>query len=297
MVAKKVLLIAGTTQDIVNGSLNPRIGGSAYYALTALTHIDVHATVVTNTSYIRRVCGRYGHHRILTPSPEFNIVYEISLRDGADRELRLRSELRTMSAKIEELINDGLGSFDAVLISPVAREITARDVARVAEEFENVVVDIQGLVRAFDSDGRMWIDHNLSRDVIRRLRDYDIVIRGEISEFPPECWGPSLIRCVEGHRAKAIQTMGEGPIYIAYPDGRVFMTNALSHAHGDDIGAGDVFSSILTTYLPKGTLREAVAVATAASFLKIVRSRIPWFSLHEVLVISEKVLGRMRRLH
>ncbi len=297
MIARKVLLIAGTTQDFVNGSSNPRIGGSAYYALTALTHIDVHATVITNASYISRVCRRYSHHRIVTPDPEFNIVYEISLGDGVGRELRLKSGLRTMSAKIEELINDGVGSFDAVLISPVAREITVEDVARVAEKFSNVVVDIQGLVRSFDGSRRVWVDYGLSREVIKALRDYEIVIRGEISEFPPECWGPSLVKCVEGHRAWAVQTMGEGPIYIAYPDGRVFMTNALSHAYGDDIGAGDVFSSILTMYLPKGTLREAVAVATAASFLKIVRSRIPWFSLHEILVISEKVLGRMRLLH
>ncbi len=292
----KVLLIAGTTKDYVNNVL--RIGGSAFYALTSLTHLGVEATVITNTSYLMKVCRRYGLHKIITPNPEFNIVYEITLPKGmGERDLRLKTPVRTLSEKVMDVLNDDSEDADAVLISPVAQEVTISDILAVVNRYDNVVVDIQGIVRRFDSEGRMSIDPGVSREVISKLRRYDLIIRGEISEFPPECRGPALVKCVEGFRAKAIQTMGEGPIYIAYPDGKLCIANALSHAYGDDIGAGDVFSSVLVAYLPSHDLLEAVAVATAASFLRIARSRLPWFSPHEIRVIGEKVLDRMRCLH
>jgi len=296
MEEEKVLLVAGTTKDYVNGEL--RIGGSAYYALTALSHIDVETIVLTNSSFLRRVCGKRGHHVIITPNPGFDIVYEITLpEESGERDLRLRSEVKTFSDLINEIIDDdALNGVKSALISPVAQEITVDDVKIIAKRIPHVIVDIQGLVRMFDPEGRVWIDHNLSREIIRKLRDEDIVIRGEISEFPPECRGPALVRCVEGGKAKAVQTMGEGPIYVAYPEGRLCIANALDHAYGDDIGAGDVFSSITALHLHNHELRYAVAAGTAASFLRIARSRIPWFSRKELHVLSKKVLEWMRCL-
>ncbi len=293
---EKVLLVAGTTKDYVNGRL--RIGGSAYYALTALSHIDVEAIVLTNSSFLRRICGKRGRHVIITPNPEFDIIYEITLPgESGERNLRLRSEVKAFSDLISRVIDDGvLDGVKSALISPVAQEITVNDVVLIAKHVPYVIVDIQGLVRMFDREGRVWVDYNLSREVIRKLRNEDIVIRGEISEFPPECRGPALVRCVEGGKARAVQTMGKGPIYVAYPDGRLCIANALDHAYGDDIGAGDVFSSIIALHLHNHNLKYAVAAGTAASFLRIARSRIPWFSRRELYVLSKKVLEWMRCL-
>ncbi len=296
MEEEKVLLVAGTTKDYVNGKL--RIGGSAYYALTALSHIDVETIVLTNSSFLRKICGKRGRHVIITSNPEFDIIYEITLpRESGQRDLRLRSEIKAFSDLISKVIDNGaLDSVKSALISPVAQEITVDDVILIAKHVPHVIVDIQGLVRMFDPKGRVRIDHNLSREVIRKLRKEDIVIRGEISEFPPECRGPALVRCIEGGRARAVQTMGEGPIYVAYPDGRLCIANALDHAYGDDIGAGDVFSSIVALHLQGHDLKYAVATGTAASFLRIARSRIPWFSRKELYILSKKVLVWMRCL-
>ena len=296
MKEEKVLLVAGTTKDYVNGKL--RIGGSAYYALTALSHIDVETIVLTNSTFLRRVCGKRGRHIIITPNPGFDIIYEITLPgESGERDLRLRSKVRAFSDLISNVTKSGiLDDVKSALISPVAQEIKVNDVILIAKYVPHVIVDIQGLVRMFDAEGRVWIDHNLSREVIRKLRNENLVIRGEISEFPPECRGPALVNCIEGGRARAVQTMGEGPIYLAYPDGRLCIANALDHAYGDDIGAGDVFSSIVALHLHSHELRYAVAAGTAASFLRIARSRIPWFSHKELYVLSKKVLEWMRCL-
>jgi len=286
------LVIGGTSSDIINEKR--RLGGSAYYASLALIHLNVKPTTITNSPILNKVFG--GSAKILTPPNGSEIIYKIRENRG-NRELKLISPApKNLLRPLEEYVSNNFLRVDGVIISPIAHEIGVRDLRKLMDYLEVIAVgiDIQGFVRSFGEDGSVKISYEGFHNLINSFNCFGkkCFLKGDINEFPPSCRGVNIRNCVrEGFEGIIIQTNAKYSLHVYDSISKEFFTlRPLPGINGDEVGTGDVFTAVLTYFLTRDeSLIQAVAKASVAGGLKAARPNPPWFTLHELEVLEEKV--------
>lgn len=283
-----VLVVAGTTTDIIGG--HERTGGSAYYITQALYLLGIKPTVITNSPKLTASLGNKA--RILAPSKGSDIVYKINYLDSGERELTL---LKSSVIPVLDLISShALENPDLVIVSPVDNEIRLEDLTTLLNFDAPTVIDLQGFVRKINRDGKIVNNPGLFRELAYLLVNENVIVRGERSEFPPECRGKQIIQCSGKYGITLVQTSGTGPIYFSTAEGTGCVMNPLVRAKGDDVGSGDIFTAILAYMVLISDLKEAVATASVASTLKILRGKLPWFTFNEIMSLKDEVMKTLR---
>jgi sugar/nucleoside kinase (ribokinase family) len=265
------------------------LGGPAYYIGTALHYIEVGARIVTSASPTSRYLRRLQWVEVVEVGSG-DTVFRIELTNGG-RELVLVSTSRLDPESTARVLE----GFSRVVISLTMRELDPEFLPRLVTG-RDVVVDVQGFVRAAESSGRVVVEHAAVYSVARLLRKARYaVLRGERTEFPRECW-EDPVGCADDLGVDLVITDGERPFVVAPRGGRAYVVKPLEGVSGTPIGLGDVFTAVLSYYLLEEGLEliDAALLASVAATLKL-RNRHPWFTRYELAVLNPRV--RVSRLH
>jgi len=277
-------VIAGSTVDYVGSNI--QVGGPAYYIGTALAHLDGRARIATTRSRASSILRKYFNHIDVIEVGVGETVFNIQISDGS-RSLQV---LRSARMSLPKIL-DFLESSGYIVISTTLDELSFAELEKLVEE-RLAVIDVQGFVRVVVNGNQVTTAPKRVFELGKYLgNSVRSVLRGERCEFPEECWVDPLW-CAENLRADVVITDGEGPIRVArHGDRYVYEVRPLAGLYGRPIGLGDVFTAVLSHYLLNvgEPLPEAVAVASIAASLKL-RDRHPWFTLHELAVLRDKVL-------
>ena len=280
-----VLIIAGTTIDYING--NRRIGGSAYYMGAALAHFNVKPKIITNSCILMNHLK--GVAEVICPNNGDEIVFELTLLEDGTRKLKLKHPARI---PVSELLPHYLTKESVVtVLSPVNSELSMDVIDSLIMRSSLSVIDVQGFVRKVDDHGWVTNDLELFHELASRVRGLNVVIRGEVSEFPEECRAEGLAACAKEYKVILVQTSGPGPIYYSRPSGDFCVMRPLNGVEGVAVGSGDVFTAVLAYSLLDKGLDDAVATASVAATLKTLRDKPPWFNGLELMILKQKVLS------
>ncbi len=283
-----VLVVAGTTTDIIGG--HERSGGSAYYITQALYLLGIKPIVLTNSPKL--AASFRNKAKILAPPKGSDIVYEINFHDSGKRELTL---LKSSVIPVRDLVaSHAVEDPDLIIVSPVDNEIRLEDLITLLNFDAPTVIDLQGFVREIKLNGKIVNNPDLFHKLANSLANENVILRGERSEFPLECRGKRIAECSSKYGITLVQTSGSGPIYFSTAEGIGCVMNPLVRAEGDDVGSGDVFTAVLAYMILIGNLKDAVATASVASTLKILRGNLPWFTFNEVMSLKDEVMKTLR---
>ncbi len=292
----KVLIVGNLTIDRLGRSR--RLGGPGYYGGIALTQLDgVKVYLYTGVNrelkeLIEEFVEPYGIKVVgeaCSEVPTFSIW-----SDGLRRSLKLGSRgcvLRGLSEVVSEV------KPDAVIISPVFREVTSGDLRSVKKSVRLLSVDVQGFVRRVDSFGNVYNTWSREADQVTSLADFihaDIFI-----ETPYRNASMNFTYFMRKGLGKATAlTAGKKGGFLIHGT-NVYRFPALRVRLVSDVGAGDIFTAVTTYYLLKGDspLNAVLKGATAAG-LKVGRGALPWFTEAEILGTYTKLkAGTIKLTH
>jgi hypothetical protein len=267
----KCLVIGHVVRDIVKkgGKTLERLGGGAYYSALALSRFcDVE--ILTSFSELPQSwlseLESIGKLRVI-PSDK-TTTYELTYLDGNRRELRLLER----ASPIEKL---PARDYDAVIINPVAGEVSPELVRRAVKGFPFVATDVQGFIRSTEP-GRISY-RPFDGSSFEGLK----VLHADVSEFT------YLKNLSPGSVEVLLLSNGpeEGKAFLR---GREYSFKPLSVEVDESTGAGDVFLGAFTGFYLKCPFIQALkqAVAFTALFLKY---RNADFSMEEVNELARKV--------
>jgi len=292
--ALSILVIGGFTNDLI-GSGALRVGGPAYYITTTLMQLDEAPAVITNSYKLLDVVNHaFMCNKVYAPKSDGVFVFEIRESNGS-RKLRLARRGPSINNLVEELISkwaDSSIKFDVAIVSPVFNEVSSEVVAKLGGIADYIVVDIQGFVRkCSDRYCTVIVDERRFYDLVNVLAGSVNVIRGELHEFPEECRGLKISKCVAG-LVDVVQTSGPGNMYVYLSKlGKTIKLRPLPGIEGSNIGAGDVFTGVLAYFMGRGMdLLSSCARASVAAGLRVGRPGKLWFTLSELEALSHKIL-------
>jgi len=184
-------------------------------------------------------------------------------------------------------------NFLGVYVSPLGNEVTPELLAELKKRTRYLMMDLQGLLRKIDPDGRVRLQ---AADLDPYLRYVDIVKIGkdELAAFPGSSAREIAEKLKRAGPSISIITQGEkGCLLLDEKGPREFP--ALPVQVRDHTGAGDVFgAAFLYRYTETRDSDAAAKFANAAAGLKIrYRGAVGFPSLEEILraVISWSVPG------
>jgi len=283
------VVVGNFTVDHVDGAKRP--GGPGYYSSIALALLGAKVYVLgyAGQDYPRDVLEeirKLGVDLSLVSMDSPTTIFVLEYLDLQTRVLKLLS--RSPKIKIEEGYRV-LGNVEVSIVSPVAGEISLEDLGYIRKKTRILVVDVQGFIRVIESDGQVY--HKWNHGLLDELGIVDIihVEEGEansISKEPIE----AAIKLSEYTNIVAL-TMGPRGSIIAY-DGVAYHIGVPKIYHGDETGAGDVYTAVLSYYYSKGYKpEEAARYATIAAGLKVLRSTktMHWYTREEVELLAEEV--------
>lgn len=284
MVVNVLSMVLSSTKDVINGYVTP--GGPAYYSSLALLFMGFNDfIVVTNEGITSSYLRKFGVNTVSSGVGE--TVFEFRIDGG--RTLKLINLGFMNVDRVLDCISD------CVVISLTLGEIPLNTIKDLVKG-RRVVIDVQGFVRSVGSDGLVFNDH-YSFSELATLECEELVLRGELYEFPNECRGINVPKCVSKFNASIIITGGSGPTYFSSIDGVLGIIQPPEFIYGNTIGTGDVFTAVFAyNYLILGkSFEEAVALATSAASLRI-RDLFPWYTINEVRSLGEKLLRLCKRI-
>lgn len=275
--------ILSSTKDIISGYVVP--GGPAYYCTLGLYFLGLtDFKVLTTSGLTYDVIRRLGI--CVIPVGVGETVFAIDLSDGRSLKLINKSLINL------DLVNRWLDR--DLMISLTAGEFPLESLSDVISG-RRAVIDVQGFIRRDISGfivndyGRFWR--------LCRLISKKSILRGEATEFPPECRGSNVLRCATEFKVSLIVTNASDEIYFSTYDGFGGVLRPPNGITGISIGSGDVFTAVFTyNYLILNhDFIESIAMASTAATLKL-RASTPWYTLNEVEGIYRKVLKSFKRI-
>ena len=287
----KIAILGSVTRDII--AEGTRIGGSAYYGGLALLMIDVNPLIITNSVMLKDFLGGYSE----LIGSEDGKPAEFRIEQGNDgRVLKLMSRPTPIPLD-DEILRIISTDYDAVVVTPVFQDLSLEDLARMIPHLRGwAVIDIQGYVREALLDGIVRNSENRFWRVFEVIRNHiNVILRGEVNEFPSVCRGMGIENCLKDFNGYIIQTSGDGPIYFGR-GGSVYRLDIYCGIHGDDTGAGDVFTSLLGAFWSPDNYIFAVSAAAAGAMLKTVRHNKIWFTEHEIRVHGHELAQLVRKV-
>jgi len=287
----KIAILGSVTRDIIAEGM--RIGGSAYYGGLALLTIDVNPLIITNSVILKDFLG--GYPELIGREDGKPAVFSIEHGNNG-RVLKLVSR-QTPVPLDDEILGILATDYDAVIITPVFQDLSFEDLAQMIPRLRGwAVIDIQGYVREALPDGTVRNSENRFWRVFEVIRNHiNVVLRGEVREFPSICRGMGIENCLKDFNGYIIQTSGDGPIYFGR-NCSICRLDTFWGIHGDDTGAGDVFTSLLGAFWSPDNYIFAVSAAAAGAMLKTVRHNKIWFTEHEISIHGHKLAQLVRKV-
>ena len=283
------VVVGNFTIDHVDGAKRP--GGPGYYSSVALALLGAKVYVLgyAGRDYPREVLEKVrsvGVDLSLLSMDSPTTVFVLEYLDLQTRVLKLLS--RSPRIRIEDGYRK-LGEVEASIVSPVAGEVSLEDLKYIREKTRILTIDVQGFIRVIGLEGE--VSHKWNHWLLEELGIADIihVEEGEatsISKEPVE----AALKLSEYTRIVAL-TMGPRGSIVAY-DGMAFHIGVPKVYHGDETGAGDVYTAVLSYYYSLGYKPEdAARYATIAAGLKVLRSTktLNWYTRSEVEKLAEEV--------
>ncbi len=260
------------------GQTIPRkaLGGAPSYSSIALASLGYKPEIVTHVGedlpdeYARIIKDKTGINVYRWVSPGFKTTsYRID-RSGEHRRLWLAARCRELSiGDFGAYLTDPSVS-RALVLNPVAGEISLPLLERISKEFEYVCVDSQGFVRRFDKKtGEVGMRSGLD---ISSLAGVD-VLKADQEELG--AWsGMSNKDSAISQLSKFVNTLlvTSGPSHVeVYERGELRLrASPFNVKVADTTGAGDIMlSSFAARFTETGDLERALAFAVTASTLAV----------------------------
>jgi len=276
------IIIAGhiVVDEIIDraGQLVPRkaLGGAPSYSSLALASLGYKPEIVTHIgddfpdNYARLIKERTGInvHRWIAPGFK-TTSYRID-RSGEHRCLWLAAKCRALGIEDFRAYLTDPPTAKAIVLNPVAGEISLSLLERVSKEFEFVFVDSQGFVRRFDKKtGEVGMRAGLD---ISALAGVD-VLKADQEEL--EAWSgtsskESAIRQLSKFVSILLVTSGPSRVEV-YEHGELRMkASPFKVQVADTTGAGDIMlSSFAARFTETSDLQRALLFAVTASTLAV----------------------------
>lgn len=282
-------MVGNFTVDHVDGAKRP--GGPGYYSSIALALLGAKVYVLgyAGEDYPLEVLEKVGEIGVdlsLVSMDSPTTVFVLEYLDFEARTLRLLS--RSPRIRVEEGYSK-LGNVEVSIVSPVAGEVSLEDLEYIRSRTRVLAVDVQGFIRVIEPGGQ--VSYRWSTELLDGLSIADIihVEEGESTSIGREPVEAAL-KLSEHTRIVAL-TMGPRGSIIAY-DGVAYHIGVPKVYHGDETGAGDVYTAVLSYYYSLGYKPEdAATYATIAAGLKVLRSTrtMRWYTKDEVERLAEEV--------
>jgi sugar/nucleoside kinase (ribokinase family) len=300
------IIIAGhvVVDEIIDraGQVAPRkaLGGAPSYSSLALSSLGYKPEIVTHIGndfpdeYARLIKERTGLNLYKWAAPGYKTTsYRID-RSGEHRRLWLVSRCKELA--IEDFrAYLAYAPSTAIVLNPVANEISLSLLERISKEFEYVFVDSQGFVRRFDKrTGEVGMRSGLD---ISTLAGVD-VLKADQEEL--EAWSgtsnkDSAIRQLSKFVDTLLVTSGPSLVEV-YEHGKLELkASPFKVQVADTTGAGDIMlSSFAARYAETNDLRKALVFAVTASTLAVRKYGIEKAILSKPEVESQSTLVEIR---
>lgn len=159
-------------------------------------------------------------------------------------------------------------SYQAIIIAPIADEISKDDMELICQRSKMNLFDIQGLVRKFNSSGEVY--HSLDKNDFNWALDTFNVIKAsksELGDVSIENPYSSLLIVTNGGKDIEIYTEGRKEIVSIefIPESKII----------DDTGSGDIFLAVLSIALDKLSVKESIRYADKIAKSQLKQEGIP----------------------
>jgi len=276
------IVVAGhiVVDEIIDeiGQVTPRraLGGAPSYSSLALSSLGYRPEIVTHVgedfpaAYLKLIKEKTGIDIKKWISPGFKTTsYRID-RSGEHRRLWLAARCRELAFEDFRSFLEETPSTKALVLNPVAGEISLSLLERVSKEFDHTFIDSQGFVRRFDKKtGEVGMRSGLD---ISALAGVD-VLKADLEELT--AWTgtrnkESAIRQLSRFVSTLLLTSGPSAVEV-YESGESKMRAIPFKVQvADTTGAGDIMlSSFAARFTETGDIKDALAFAVTASTLAV----------------------------
>jgi len=297
------IIIAGhvVVDEIIDkvGQVVPRkaLGGAPSYSSLALSSLGYKPEIVTHIGddfpdeYANLIKERTALNIYKWAAPGYKTTsYRID-RTGEHRRLWLVARCKELSIEDFRAYLAYAPSSTAIVLNPVAGEISLSLLERISKEFEYVFVDSQGFVRRFDKKtGEVGMRSGLD---ISTLAGVD-VLKADQEEL--EAWSgtsnkDSAIRQLSKFVNTLLVTSGPSRVEV-YEHGKLELkASPFKVQVADTTGAGDIMlSSFAARYAETNDLKKALVFAVTASTLAVRNYGIEKAILYKPEVESQSTL-------
>ena len=159
-------------------------------------------------------------------------------------------------------------NYEAIIIAPIADEISKQDMELICKRSGSTFFDIQGLVRKFNSSGEVY--HSIDKkDFDWALQTFNVIkaSKSELTDVTLENPNSSLLIVTNSGRDIEIYTEGRKEIVsIEYIPGSDIV---------DDTGSGDIFLAVMSIALSQLSVEESVPFADKIAKSQLKQEGIP----------------------
>jgi sugar/nucleoside kinase (ribokinase family) len=277
------ILVAGhvVVDEIIDfeGQKVPRraLGGPISYCSLALKSLGYTPAVVTHvgedfpSEYLEFLKKNAGIDLSSYVSPGFRTTsYRID-RSGEHRKLWLASRCKELSLEdFSPFLSRKLPVPEALVVNPVANEVSLSLLQRISKEFDSVFVDSQGFVRRFSRrDHEVAMRNGLDISSLAGVEFLKCDLQ-ELSAWVGTRSKDSALRQLGKFVETILLTSGPGVIEIFQNGSRIFSAKPFKVEASDTTGAGDIMlSSFAGRFSETEHLKESLRFAVAASTLAV----------------------------
>jgi sugar/nucleoside kinase (ribokinase family) len=278
--------------------LRTALGGPISYCSLALKSIQFPFTVVTKigddfpSDYIDFLRENAGldlgrMKRSVCPTTRFIID-----RSKEPREMHLESKCEAFDEDDLLAIRASPSSRGTLLVDPIAGEISTVLLKELSSIFQTTIIDSQGFVRRFESDGLVTYRQGIDLSCLDKV-DYMKADRAEATAWTGKDDLNEAIGELCKHSRHVILTAGRGPVAIYTKGHRILSARPFPVQVADTTGAGDILIGLFSAGKAQGRGdAEALKLGVGGSTLAVGSSGIGKAILHveELRAATEKVV-------
>ena len=266
----EILIVGHVSEDLRNDKILR--GGPPLYQLPITLASNVNCHVITSAVAEFNFPDHENLSLYHIPSRRSTCYkFEEIAKDGDaphsdERKLRIMSiannlEYNNFSHILKE-------SYQAIIIAPIADEISKDDMELICQRSKMNLFDMQGLARRFNSSGEVY--HSLDKnDFNWALNTFNVIkaSKSELGDITIENPFSSLLIVTNGGRDIEIYTEGRKEIV---PIEFIPESNII-----DDTGSGDIFLAVLSVTLEKLSVEESIRYADKIAKSQLIHEGIP----------------------